>query len=305
MNANEPAWPPLPYREWQPSKDTLHLYLQIVGKVRMRLAPPVNHWWHVTLYVNARGLTTGAMPHGAGNCEIAFDFIDHQLRIDTSWGGRESFPLHDGLAVCDFHAALMARLSALGVRADIRPHPYDCMSTIPFAEDRMHAHYDTEAVQRFWRALVAIGNVFETFRGRFNGKSTPVHLFWHTFDLVVSRFSGRAAPPMPDANRVMREAYSHEVVSFGFWAGDENIPYPAFYSYTFPEPPALRERALEPPGAAWTERPNGSSLALYQYEDAHSSADPAAAVLQFLESAYLAGATLAGWDIAGFAHRAS
>jgi hypothetical protein len=303
MQAAEPGWPALPYGEWRDSKDTLHLYLQIVGKLRLALAPPVNHWWHVTLYVNARGLTTGAIPHGAGACEIAFDFIDHALRIDLSSGRRASFPLRDGLAVSDFYEALRERLAALGVRADIHPHPYDCMSAIPFGDDRVHARYDAAAVQRFWRALVAIAGVFEAFRGRFAGKSSPVHLFWHTFDLAVTRFSGRAAPPLPGAGRVMREAYSHEVVSFGFWAGDESVPYPAFYSYTFPEPDGLRAAPLQPGTAAWTARPNGSSLAIYPYEDARTAGDPAAELLRFLESAYRAGAAAAGWDVEALAHR--
>lgn len=289
-------WPSLPLDAWRQTRDTLHLYLQIVGKVRLALSPPVNHWWHVTLYVSPRGLSTHAIPCGFGSFEIELDFIAHRLELRDSQGRRAGFALEDGLAVCDFHARLFERLREMGIEAPIRPLPYDCFSKIPFADDREHRSYDREYIARFHRLLVAVDGIFAAFRGRFLGKSTPVHLFWHTFDLVVSRFSGRRAPKVESMNAMLQEAYSHEVISFGFWSGDDELGGPAFYSYTYPEPAGLRSRALRPGEAFWKPR-NGSSLALYRYDDMRSAADPRASLLDFFGSAYLAGATAAAWDI--------
>lgn len=288
-------WPELPLAAWRPTRDTLHLYLQIVGKVRLALSPPVNHWWHVTLYVSARGLATHAIPWGQGSFEIELDFIAHRVEVRLSDGRRGGFALEDGLAVREFYTRLFEQLRALGIELQIRPVPYDCFSTIPFAEDGAHASYDRDYIARFHRVLVALDGLFWRFRGRFPGKSTPVHLFWHTFDLVVSRFSGRPAPKVASMSAMLQEAYSHEVISFGFWSGDEELGAPAFYSYTYPEPPRLREQPLHPAAAFWKPR-NGSSLALYRYDDMRSAADPAAALLQFFESAYVAGITTARWE---------
>lgn len=287
----------MPLDVWRPTKDTLHLYLQIVGKIRLRTHPRVNHWWHVTLYVSPRGLTTRNIPYHGGSFEIEFDFHEHLLKIKTSDGRYEDFALYDGLSVADFYSSVFANLAKLGINAEIWAVPYEAPSTAPFAKDTDNKSYDKEYVERFHQILVAVDEIFEEFRGRFTGKSTPVHLFWHSFDLALTRFSGKPAPPMPDANMVTREAYSHEVISFGFWLGDdkpESLPEPAFYSYTAPKPDGLENEPLQPDSAFWT--PDGA-MALLKYDDVRNLADPNAAVLDFLESAYQAGARRADWDL--------
>ncbi|HEX3453475.1 MAG TPA: DUF5996 family protein [Gaiellaceae bacterium] len=285
--------PALPLEEWEPTKNTLHLWLQIVGKVRMTASPPRNHWWHVPLYVDVRGLTTRRL-HGPDGVsfEIDFDFLDHRLVVRTSRGEVESFPLVDGLSVADFDRQLHGLLAGLGVDVEIKEDPFGMPMTTPFPDDREHASYDPDAVQRFWRILDWTDSVFEEFSGWFCGKTSPVHLFWHSFDLAVTRFNGRRAPALPDADAVTREAYTHEVVSFGFWAGDANVREPAYYSYTAPEPAGLRERPLRPDGAAWSDQ----GLALLTYETVRTAANPRATLLDFLESAYEAGADAAGWN---------
>jgi hypothetical protein len=288
--------PPMPLENWRPTKNTLHLYCQIVGKVRLAMHPRLNHWWHVTLYVSPRGLTTRAVPHAGGVFEIEFDLQGHRLNISTSDGRSEEFSLYDGLSVADFYDSLFGNLAKLGIRPEVRPDPYEAPSTTPFPEDRENRSYDKPAVEQFHRTLVWVNDIFERFRGRFLGKSTPVHMFWHSFDLALTRFSGKRAPVRDGANRVEREAYSHEVISFGFWFGDDNVPAPAFYSYTAPEPAGLAERPLVPKEARWQES-NGSHLALLMYDDVRGTEDPDALVERFLESAYREGAMLAGWDI--------
>lgn len=292
--------PALPLADWQDSKETLHLFLQIVGKIRMTLHPKLNHWWHVTLYPVPRGFTTGRIPYGGREIEILFDVIDHELRIMDSTGAVESFAV-SGLSVADFYEQTLAALGRLGVAVQILAKPYDHKSKTPFAEDRAHAGYDGESVRRFQRIVSEVASVFEVFRGRFVGKSTPVHLYWHSFDLALTRFSGRAAPPMEGGTRADKEAYSHEVISFGFWAGDDQTPAPAFYSYTYPEPKGLRDAALSPAEAIWADR-NGSALAVYGYDDFRQAPDPRAALLSFMESAYQAGAARAGWPVAELTH---
>jgi len=288
---------------WRPTKDTLHLYLQIVGKIRLALHPPVNHWWHVTLYVSPRGLTTRSIPHDGRNFEIEFDFCDHALKIKTSDGRYEDFALFDGLTVADFYASIIANLAKLGINPEIKAIPYEAPSTLPFADNHENCSYDKEYVERFHKILVAVDDIFEEFRGRFNGKSTPVHLFWHSFDLALTRFSGRPAPPIDGANMVTREAYSHEVISFGFWFGDDNVPAPAFYSYTAPEPDGLAREPLQPDAAFWnTEK---GAMALLMYDDVRRCGDPRQMVLDFLESAYAAGAKRANWDTQMFRHGGS
>jgi hypothetical protein len=286
--------PALALDDWEDSKDTLHLFVQIVGKVRLRLHPKLNHWWHVTLYVSPRGLTTHTIPYGGEAFEIAFDLIDHVLRVTTSRGAERSFPL-GSLSVAQFHDRLFETLGALGIEASILARPYEHKSQIRFAEDDQHAAYDPDYVHRYWRILVAVGNVMEEFRGRFLGKQTPVHLFWHSFDLALTRFSGRPAPEMEGGSASDREAYSHEVISFGFWAGDQNVRAPAFYSYTYPEPEGLSTEPLRPAAAAWNHQ-RGSALALLMYDDLRSTTDPRAALLDFFQSAYEAGAGRARWD---------
>ena len=287
--------PPLPLEEWEPTKDTLHLWAQIVGKTRLAVMPMRNHWWNVTLYPSARGLTTQRMTVDAHNLEIELDLVEHRLRARTidAEGG---FDLHDGLSVADFHRQLLDTLETLDVSVVIRAEPFGVATTTPFDADREHASYDAEAVLRFLRALQWSTDVLEEFAGWFCGNSSPVHLFWHSFDLAMGRFSGRRAPVAPDADPVTAEAYSHEIISFGFWAGDRTNPFPAYYSYTAPEPSGLTEQAL-PPQAEWLAQPNGS-LAILRYEDVRRMDDPKAALLGFLQSAFEAGASLAGWDLA-------
>lgn len=290
-----PTLPALALEAWEPTKDTLHLYAQIVGKVRLACAPPRNHWWHATLHLDIRGLTTGPMRHGDRGFQIDFDFVDHRLVVRTDRGEAEGFELRDGLSVAAFHARLLETLAALRIDVHIRSEPFGVPTTTPFERDTEHADYDRQAVERYWRALLWIADVFEEFAGWYCGKTSPVHLFWHSFDLAVTRFSGRRAPERPDADGVTREAYTHEVISFGFWAGDAQLRAPAFYSYTAPEPAGLAERPLHPAGSSWTPA-NGSHLALLPYEDVRTAESPREALLDFLESAYQAGAVAAGWD---------
>jgi hypothetical protein len=292
--------PPLPYPEWEATKTTLHLWVQIVGKIKMASAPPRNHWWHVALYVDVHGLTTRLLHAADGTAfEIRFDFVDHMLVVETS-RAVESFALADGLTVAEFDAQLHAALGRLGLDVPILESPFGVPMTTPFPEDREHASYDRDAVERYFRVLDWSADVLETFSGWFCGKTSPVHVFWHSLDLAVTRFSGRRAPAQPDADAVTQEAYTHEVISFGFWPGDQNTGQPAYYSYTAPEPEGLRERTLRPEQAAWTEL-YGGSLAVVPYEDVRTADDPRATLLAFLESAYEAGADLAGWDRDGLA----
>lgn len=289
----------IPLEAWRQTKNTLHLYLQIVGKIRLAMHPRINHWWHVPLYVSPRGLTTRTIPHKGGSFEIELDFRDHELKIRTSGGHSEDFALYDGLTVADFYSSIVSNLAKLGIEPNIKALPYEAPSKIPFAEDTENSSYDKEYVERFHKTLVAVDEIFEEFRGRFTGKSTPVHLFWHSFDLALTRFSGKRVPPREGAGMVEREAYSHEVISFGFWFGDDKVPAPAFYSYTAPEPVGLPDEPLSPAAASWQEA-NGSHMALLMYESLRTADDPRAAALEFLETTYQAGAKAAGWDVEEF-----
>jgi hypothetical protein len=294
------AWPPLPYEDWAPTKRTLHRYTQMVGKLRMSLMPFRNHWWHVTLYVSARGLTTGPMPYGDMTAEVEFDLIDHRLHIGTSAGRSASVALHDGLSCAGFYSDLFSTLREVGVEATIRPEPYDLGDGLAFPDDDEHDTYDADAVERWWRILRLTDQVLGRFASRFNGKASPTHLFWHSMDLAHARFSGRRAPAIEGAGPVNSEAYSHEVIAFGWWPGDDRTtPYPAYYSYTAPEPAALRTRPLEPAQAEWQDSGNGS-LAVLPYDDVRAATDPRATLLAFYQSAYQNGANTAGWDIASF-----
>ena len=297
MGVRQPQLPPLPIESWEETKDTLHLWSQIVGKIRMVSSPPRNHWWHATLYLDVRGLTTRRMHSPRGiTFEIDFDFVDHRLLVKTREGAVEQFDLHDGLSVAEFDEQLHATLRRLKIDVDIRETPFGVPITTPFPRDSAHAAYDSDAVERFWRVLDWTDSVFEEFAGWYCGKTSPVQLFWHSLDLAVTRFSGARAPVQPDVDAVTREAYSHEVVSFGFWAGDHDMRVPSYYSYTAPEPPDLRSQPLHPKQARWAEVGSGL-LALLQYEDVRSAPDPRATLLAFLESAYRAGAHLARWDV--------
>lgn len=293
-------WPALPLDEWRPTKETLHRWCQIVGKVRMALMPRRNHWWHVTLAVSARGVTTGPMPCAAGLAEVEIDVVAHRLVVRTSAGATRELALRDGLSVAAVHDWLLPALAEVGAPCAIRPTPFDLGDSPAFPDDHDHRAYDAEAVERWWAVLRDTQDVLTGFAAGFVGKASPVQLFWHSFDLAHTRFSGRRAPEIPGADPVTAEAYSHEVVSFGFWAGDDRIPDAAFYSYTAPEPPGLAERPLAPAAARWQTGPTGS-LALLMYADARAEPDPGAALRTFLDTAYAAGADAAGWDVADLA----
>ena len=290
--------PELHLADWRPTKETLHLYVQIVGKVRLATTPPRNHWWNAPLYVDVRGLTTRRLHHRETTFEIRFDFVDHALIVETSDGRIRSFELGEGVSVSDFDARLHAILGELGVDVEIKEHPFRVPMTTPFPEDVEHASWDRTAIERFARILDWSDAVLEEFSGRFTGKTSPVHLFWHSLDLAVTRFSGRPAPPL-DTDAVNQEAYSDELISFGFWAGDDTVGDAAYYSYTAPEPAGLRDEPL--PSGNWIELANGGSLAVLLYEDVRTARDPRTTLLAFLEGAYEAEARLAGWDAAGFA----
>ncbi len=290
------VFPPIPLSEWEDTKETLHRFLQIVGKVRLANGPYRNHWWHVPFHLTGRGLTT--RPMGLDPVfAIDLDLVDHRLEIAVADGSRRSFPL-PGLSVAGFYARLLSSLRELGLPAAVdRPVPFDLADGTPFAEDHEHAAYEPAWVTRYWQVLGQVGQVLEEFAGRSYAKTSPVHHFWHTFDIAVTRFSDRRVEQSPEVDPVTREAYSHEVISSGFWFGDAQVREPAFYSYTAPEPAGLAEEPLRPAAARWTAS-RGAHLALLTYEEARSSADPRATVLDFLESAYAAGTRRAGWDAA-------
>jgi hypothetical protein len=268
------------------------MWTQIVGKVRMALSPRMNHWWEVPLYVSSRGLTTSPIPYDAGVFEIQFDFINHTLDIQTSDGKAKTLRLTPR-PVADFYREMMATLGSLGIHAKIWTMPVEVPDPIPFDQDHMHASYDPEYANRFWRILVATDTVFKQFRARFIGKSSPVHFFWGSFDLAVTRFSGRLAPERPGADPITREAYSHEVISAGFWPGSGDITDAAFYSYTAPPPPGLSKAPIRPSTAFYSPQ---LSEFLLMYDDVRQAPSPDAALMEFLQSTYEAGANLAKWE---------
>jgi hypothetical protein len=285
-------WPPLPLEAWQETYRTLHMWSQIVGKVRLALTPLVNHWWNVTLYVTARGMTTSPMPvRGARTVEIAFDFIDHVLRIDASDGARREIPL-TSQSVAQFYERFTAELARLGFRVELWPVPCEVPDPVRFTRDT-RGTYDAEYAHRFWRVLAAIDPILKEFRARFAGKCSPVHFFWGGFDMAVTRFSGRPAPPRPDADAITREGYSHECCSAGWWPGGGPIPGAAFYSYTAPEPEGLDAARIGPAKASYN--PDMGQF-IYRYDDMRAAPDPRLALLEFLQTTYEAGANLASWD---------
>jgi Family of unknown function (DUF5996) len=291
-----PTLPPLPLEEWEATKETLHRYCQLVGKVRLEYSPYRNHWWHVTLSVTTRGLTTGPIPYGRTTFDISFDLLENRLAVTTGEGGAFSFAL-DNLSVAEFYRRLFEGLESLEIDASINTKPFDLDDEHTLDANTYHRTCDEDYVRRYHRVLAWVDQVFEEFAGRFNGKTSPVQLFWHGFDLAVTRFSGRRAPERPGADRVTREAYSHEVISFGFWPGDPNFREPAFYSYTAPEPEGLTEQPLRPRAASWL--PEGG-MALLMYEEVRKRDSPRETLLEFLQSAYEAGAKTAGWDMEEF-----
>jgi hypothetical protein len=295
--AREAVWPELPLAPWRDTCETLHLWLQVVGKVRWALAPPLNHSWQATLYVTPRGLTTSPIPHGTRTFEIDFDFLDHRLLVLVSDGGVGGFAL-EPRSVADFYGRLQEELARLRVPARIRAKPNEIPDPIPFAEDTVHRSYDAGAARRFWQALVQADRVFKEFRGRFLGKCSPVHLFWGALDLAVTRFSGRPAPPHPGGipnlpDRITREAYSHEVSSCGFWPGSGPVQYPAFYAYAYPEPRGFGSVELEPREASYNEELREFVL---PYDAVRTAESPDALLLRFLQSSYEAAARLGDWD---------
>lgn len=291
-DASGAALPPLPLDAWEDTKETLHRYAQVVGKIRLANAPFKNHWWHVTLYVDARGLTTGPIPYGRTNFEISLNLMDNRLEARAGNGESFGFALDD-LAVADFYSKLVGGLAAIGVEVSIDPRPFDLDDEHTLDENFVHRACDREYVRRYWRVLVWVDGVFQAFAGRFNGKQSSVHIFWHSFDLALARFSGSLAPGRDGADPVTREAYSHEIISFGFWPGDRAVREPTFYSYTAPEPPGLTDQPLTPASARWLPEGGTATLA---YEDVRLGEAPEETLMGFLQSAYLAGARTANWD---------
>jgi hypothetical protein len=292
---SEMELPPLPLEEWEDTKETLHRYCQIVGKVRMELSPPANHWWHVTLYVTPRGLTTGPIPYSSGTFDISFDLLDNRLAVTTSEGGGFGFAIDD-LPVAQFYGKLIGGLGSSGVDVSINTRPFDLDDEHTLENNTYHSTCKQSYVRRFHRILSWTDQVFKEYAGRFNGKQSPVHLFWHSFDLAVARFSGKRVTLPEDVDTVTREAYSHEVISCGFWTGDATVHEPAFYSYTAPEPEGLTAQPLRPETASWQE----GGTALLTYEEIRKSNSPRDTLLEFIESAYRAGAKTASWDTEHF-----
>lgn len=291
----EGVWPSLPVAEWQDTRDTLHMWSQIVGKVRMALTPPVNHWWHTTLYLSARGLTTSLIPYGSGGVEVEFDFCDHHLRVETTEGQRRVVRL-EPKPVAAFYAETMAALADLGIEVKILRQPQEVEEAIPFDEDYEHAAYDPDAAYRFWRLLLQSHRVLSGFRSGFVGKASPVHFFWGAFDLAATRFSGRPAPRHPGgvpncADWVQEEAYSQEVSSAGYWPGGDGEGI--FYAYAYPEPAGFAGFPVRPASASYS--PDLGEFVL-PYQAVRTADDPDAALLEFLQTTYEAAAELGGWN---------
>jgi hypothetical protein len=286
------AWPALPLSAWADTYATLHMWTQIVGKVRLALSPRVNHWWEVALYVNARGLTTSPIPYRKGVFEVQFDFIEHRLDITTSGGETKSMPLQPR-TVADFYSAFMDLLKSLEIDAKIWNMPVEIPNPIRFDQDSIHGAYDPQYANAFWRTLVTVDEVFKEFRCRFLGKASPVHFFWGSFDLAVTRFSGRRAPERPGADSITREAYSHEVSSVGFWPGGGEINGAAFYSYAAPQPSGFDLRSVRPAAASYNPQ---LGEFLLMYDDVRAAASPRDALLDFCQSTYEAAADLGNWD---------
>lgn len=291
------AWPQLAFEDLKDTLETVQLWAQIIGKIRLIQTPWINHSWHVTLYVSARGLTTGSIPYAGGSFQLDFDFISHELIITGSNGDTRKLGLYPR-TVADFYKELFDTLNSMGIHVTIYAKPNEIDPAIPFAEDDIHATYDAVQMNLYWQALVRINAVFTRFRAEFIGKCSPVHLFWGAFDLAVTRFSGRGAPLHPGGapnmpNRVMQEAYSHEVSSAGFWGGSAAFPHPAFYSYCYPTPPDFGTQSIEPPEAFYS---NEMGEFFLLYENVQRADDPEAMLLQFLRSTYAAAAKTGHWD---------
>jgi uncharacterized protein DUF5996 len=291
--ADQPeCWPTLPLNSWKDTYATLHMWTQMVGKVRLHLTPLVNHWWNVPLYVTARGLTTSRIPYGQRAFELWFDFIEHQLVLETTDGITKTIPLAPR-SVAEFYGEFTEMLRSAGIEVKIWRMPVEIPNPIAFDQDQGHRSYDPAAVEKFWRILLSVDAVFTQFRSEFIGKSSPVHFFWGSFDLAVTRFSGRRAPERPGADAITREAYSHEVSSVGFWPGGGDVKDTAFYSYSAPEPQGFKEAGVHP-SAAHYEKQLGEFLLMY--EDVRKAPSPTTALLEFCQSTYAAAANLGNWD---------
>ena len=298
------AWPALPFSEWRETAATLHMWTQIVGKIRLTLSPWLNHSWHVTLYVTPRGMTTGTIPYGQRSFSIGFDFIDHVLSIKSSDGDVRTLPLKSQ-DTADFYDAVMTTLEGMQLPVSIDTRPNEVEPAIPFPEDRVHRVYDAGAANRFWRVLFQIDRVFNEFRSRFDGKSSPVHFFWGSFDLAVTRFSGRTAPDHPGGLPnlplwVAQEAYSQEVSSAGFWPGGEAFPEPIFYSYAYPTPDGFDGADIAPADAYWSKDLGEYVLPL---DAVRESEDPGKALLAFLQTTFDAAAKYANWNLDTYRRR--
>src|SRR5688500_13996134 len=287
-----PAWPALPLESWRDTRDTVQMWTQIAGKICLALTPRVNHFWNIAFQVTARGFITPALPHGPRTFTMAFDFVAHELTIETSDGARETIPLRPQ-TVADFYRAIMERLRALQLETRIWTMPVEFQDPIRFEQDLTHRSYDADAVQRFHGALLAMKPVFDAFRAEFIGKCSPVHFFWGSFDLAVTRFSGRPAPPRPDADLITREGYSHEVSSVGWWPGDSRLPQASFYSYAAPEPDGFRTSAVSPAATYYNESLSGFYL---HYDDLRRAVNPEQTLLDFCRSTYEAAAEKGKWD---------
>ena len=291
--------PSLPYDSWTDTRITIHLILQIMGKVRLGLTARKNHWWYITIYVSAKGFSTFTIPvdQGANSLEIELDVLKRAVVLTHSQKGVVEIDLHSGLTVGQFYKQIMGELSRLGLSPKFIEQPFDMGIEKPFEELEEYGTYNWEDIHMFWQLMQWNNSVFQEFSGRFYGKTCPVHIYWHHMDLAVTRFSGKKLTPMDKSVRISdRDTYSHEQISFGFWVGDDNVPEPAYYSYTYPSPDKIDEKTLMPAAASWVDS-NGSPMAFLRYEDVRSSPDPRQAVLDFLESAYQAGAGLAGWNV--------
>lgn len=292
-------WPALPLAEWGDTCHTLHMWTQIVGKIRLGLTPLQNHWWNGALYVDTRGLTTSAVPYKGEAFDIRFDFAEHRLEIRTSYGGSKSLSL-EPKSVAAFYQELMSGLHAIGIDVEIDTKPQEVPDPVPFDQDETHGSYDPDYANRFWRILLSTSLVFEEFRAGFLGKASPVHFFWGSFDLAYTRFSGRVAPPRKGI--ITSEAYSHECASVGWWPGGGDVKGPAFYAYTAPEPAGYGRKAIKPGGARYDGRLHEFIL---MYEEARRAESPRDEILQFAQSAYEAGADLAQWDRKSLERRAT
>ena len=288
---SQPLWPELALNAWKDTYATLHMWTQIVGKVRLALSPRVNHWWEVPFYVNATGLTTSAIPYGDRIFEVQFNFLDHQSQISTSDGRHKALALRP-LAVANFYHEFLHALRSLGIEVRIWPMPVEIPNPVRFDLDYEHAAYDPEYARRFWTILTQVVPIFSEFRGRFIGKHSPIHFFWGSFDLASTRFSGRPAPERPGADSITREAYSHEVISTGFWPGGGEVKGAAFYVYAAPEPDGFKAAKVRPEKAFYS--PLGEFLLMY--DDVRAASSPTGVLLEFLQSTYEAGATLGQWD---------